>query len=318
MPIADVFASSTGGGTTIISDGKAKLVAALDFTTMSTTSLSTDGDYTLATTSASSVTSLTVKVKNMANNVGGIMDVASGKLTITIPTTITSTFGTGYWSTLHSPLIAIDMRQFADILADVNLQKWDLIMDVEHEQIYTTANAIPVTVGNCELNLGFTVGMSTYFSAATVPVKWYYNRLRSDASFGTPAGDGSYYWGANFKTNATGQGGDPNNSFKLNSAPFSSLYTGGPTKSRNVYNAYGSSTNYYTSTLTEGYRYYNSGQINGPINQDWNYALNTNVGAFRTGNTNDIWATITPMRSGGSGATNFKITKISFYIRERV
>lgn len=318
MPIADVFATSTGGGTTIISDGKSKLVGALDFTTMGNTSLSTDGDYTLATTPASSIASLTVKVKNMANNVGGSFGVSSGKLVLTAPTTVTSTFGTGYWSTLHSPFIAIDMRQFAEILADVNLQKWDILMDVEHDQIYTTANAIPITNGNCELNTGFTVDMSPYLSSGTLPTKWYYSRLRSDAATGSGAPDGSYYWGASFKTSSTGQSGDPNNSFKLNSAPWSSLYTGGPTKTRTIYNTNAGQVNYFTSTVTDGYRYYSTALINGNTSQDWNYTLNTNVGAFRIGNTNDVWGTISPMRSGGSGATNFKITKISFYIRERV
>jgi hypothetical protein len=266
----------------------------------------------MATTPASSVASLTVTSKNMASNPSGSFAITGGKLVINVPSGSTSTFGQYYWSATHSPFLSIDMRQFAEVLADVNLQKWDLVMDVDHDQFYTSPNAIPTNPGNYEVNMGFTCGMSAYLANATIPSKWWYSRLRCDANSGTAAGDGTYYWGKNGRGTATDQAGDPNSNFKTNSAPWSSLYTTGPTKTRTLWDTSFCGVTYYTPTLVDGYRYYYAASLNGN-NQDWNSTAN----AWRAGQTNDVAATISAMRTGGSGTTSFKILKISLYLRER-
>jgi len=313
MPICPVYPDSSGGSSppVILSDGKLKLLAAIDFSTCSPATL-TDGDYVMPATGASSVTCVTVTSKNMASNPSGSFAITGGKLVINVPSGSTSTFGQFYWSATHSPFLSIDMRQFTEVLADVNLQKWDLVMDVNHEQFYTSPNAIPTNPGNYEVNMGFTSGMSAYLANATIPLKWWYSRLRSDASGGALAGDGSYYWGKNGRGSSTDQAGDPNSNFKTNSAPWSSLYTTGPTKTRTLWNTSFCGVTYFTPTLVDGYRYYYAASVNGN-NQDWNSTAN----AWRAGQTNDVAATIGAMRTGGSGATSFKILKISLYLRER-
>jgi hypothetical protein len=314
MPICPVYPDSSGGVTpapTIVSDGKLKLLAAIDFSTCSPATL-TDGDYVMATTPASSVASVTVTSKNMASNPSGSFAITGGKLVINVPSGSTSTFGQFYWSTTHSPFLSIDMRQFAEVLADVNLQKWDLVMDVDHEQFYTGPTAIPTNPGNYEINTGFTCNMSAYLANGTIPPKWWYSRLRSDAAAGYPAPDGTYYWGKNGKTTTTDQAGEQNYTFKTNSAPMSSLYTTGPTKTRTLWDTSFCGVTYFTPTLVDGYRYYYSASVNG-TNQDWNSVGN----AWRPGQTNDVAATISAMRTGGSGASSFKILKISLYLRER-
>ena len=325
MPITDVHAPAGTASVAVsvatpVSDGKLKFLAGFDFSTLGTQSLSTDGSQSVATCAGSSVESLTVVTKNMANNVGGVFNIASGKLTMTVPTTNTSTFGQYYWSTLHSPFIAIDMRQFAEVLADVNMQKWDIVMDVEHESIFSSPLGPVITIANVELNTGFTVGLSTYLSSGTIPSRWYYSRLRSDAAAGS-AMDGSYMYGMNCRTNTTQQGSYTSFRFKTASAPFDSLYTTGATKTRVVYDSYMSYSSYGTSTLITGFRYYSFGQTNDTVADEWQWNTNNNgsvnLGAFRLGNTNDIWATISPLRSSGSGATNFKISKIMFYLAEK-
>lgn len=325
MPICDVHAlagtaSVAASAAAPVSDGKLKFLAGFDFSTLGTQSLSTDGSQSVATCVGSLVQSLTVVTKNMANNVGGVFDIASGKLTITAPTTNTSTFGQYYWSTLHSPLIAIDMRQFAEVLADVNMQKWDIVMDIEHESIFSTPNGPVITTANVELNTGFTVGLSTYLSSGTVPTRWYFSRLRSDAQ-GASTVDGTYWYGMNNRSTTIQTGGPSTNLFKTSQAPFGSLYTTGATKTRVVYNSYMPYVSYGTSTLTDGYRYYNFSQMNGSAVDEFQWNTNNNgsvnLGAFRLGNTNDIWATISPQRTSGSGSTNFKISKIMFYLAEK-
>jgi len=313
MPIGYCFpdASSGSSPSVIVSDGKLKLLAAIDFSTCSPATL-TDGDYVMPATGASSVTSVTVTSKNMANNPSGSFAIVGGKLVINVPSGSTSTFGQFYWSTTHSPFLSIDMRQFAEVLADVNLQKCDLVMDVDHEQFYTSPNAIPTNPGNYEVNMGFTCGMSAYLANGTIPPKWWYSRLRSDAQGGQLASDGAYYWGKNGRGSATDQAGEPNNSFKTNSAPWSSLYTTGPTKTRTLWDTSFCGVTYFTPTLVDGFRYFYGASVNGS-NTDWNSTTNT----FRAGQTNDVAATIGAMRTGGSGATSFKILKISLYLRER-
>lgn len=313
MPICPVYPDSSGGSSPpiIVSDGKLKLLAAIDFSTLSPATL-TDGNYVMATTPASSVESVTVTSKNMASNPSGSFAIAGGKLAINVPSGSTSTFGQFYWSATHSPFLSIDMKQFAEVLADVNLQKWDVVLEVDHDQFYTSPNANPINPGNFEINMGFTFGMSAYLSSATIPTRWWYSRLRCDANAGGGAPDGSYGWGRNARLNATDQSGDPNNNFKTNSAPWSSLYTTGPTKTRVLWDTSVCGVNYYTSTLTDGYRYYYNPLVSGGA-QDWNSTTN----AWKAGNGNDVAATISAMRTGGSGATAFKISKISFYLRER-
>jgi hypothetical protein len=312
MPISPVFPDSSGGSSPpiIVSDGKLKLLAAIDFSTFSPATL-TDGNYVMATTPASSVASVTVTSKNMASNPSGSFAIVGGKLAINVPSGSTSTFGQYYWSATHSPFLSIDMKQFAEVLADVNLQKWDLVLEVDHDQFYTGPNAIPTNPGNFEINMGFTFGMSAYLANATIPTKWWYSRLRSDSQAGYPASNGDYAWGKNGRLTSTEQSGDPNNNFKTNSAPWSSLYTTGPTKTRTIWDTSFCSATYYTSTLTDGYRYYYNPLVSGA--QDWN----TTTNAFKVGNGNDVAATISAMRTGGSGATGFKILKISLYLRER-
>jgi len=321
MPISDVHAPAGSGSVAAsapssVSDGQLKFLAGFDFSTSANQSLSTDGSQSVATCAGSLVQSLTVVTKNMANNVGGVFDIASGKLTITAPTTNTSTFGQYYWSTLHSPFIAIDMRQFAEVLADVNMQKWDIVMDIEHESIYSTPNGPVITTANVELNTGFTVGLSTYLSSGTVPTRWYYSRLRSDAQ-GTSTVDGTYWYGYNNRSTTIQTGGFQTHLFKTNMAPYNSLYLTGATKTRVVYNSFMPYVSYGTSSLTTGYRYYNFSQMNGSAVDEWQWNTNSLAGAFRLGNTNDIWATISPQRTSGSGSTNFKISKIMFYLSEK-
>lgn len=313
MPIGNCFPDASGGSSppVILSDGKLKLLAAIDFSTLSPATL-TDGNYVMATTPASPVASVQVTSKNMASNPSGSFAITGGKLAINVPSGSTSTFGQFYWSATHSPFLSIDMKQFAEVLADVYLQRCDVVLEVEHDQFYTGPNAIPTNPGNFEINMGFTFGMSDYLSNATIPARWWYSRLRSDAQAGYAASDGNYSWGRNARNTSTEQSGDPSNNFKTNSAPQSSLYTTGPIKTRVLWDTSVCGVNYYTSTLTDGYRYYYNPLVSGG-SQDWNSTTN----AFKVGNGNDVAATIGAMRTGGAGPTAFKISKISLYLRER-
>jgi hypothetical protein len=196
------------------------------------------------------------------------------------------------------------------------MQKWDIVMDIEHESIYSTPNGPVITTANVELNTGFTVGLSTYLSSGTVPTRWYYSRLRSDAQ-GTSTVDGTYWYGYNNRSTTVQTGGFQTNLFKTNMAPYNTLYSTGATKTRVVYNSFMPYVSYGTSSLTAGYRYYNFSQMNGSAVDEWQWNTNSLAGAFRLGNTNDIWATISPQRTSGSGSTNFKISKIMFYLSEK-
>lgn len=325
MPIAEVFPSGgTGGTTTTISDGKAKLVAQVDFSTFSNVTY-TDGDYVLNTTAASQIPSITMRVKNTANNVGGSIGVSGGKIVANCPTTITSQYGYGYWATTtHSPMLAFDMRQFAEILGDTTFSKYAIIMKVEGLNPFYTApyGVLPTNIGNSEIDVGFTYIMDPYWSNGTAPPRLWGLRLRSDANAGMTTQDGqTSAWGHSGRVglNSFGysQSGPPATQFKLNPDPYKSLYTTGPTSLTICTTNRHCDGRFGTATLPE-WKYTNTiDLINNQNNYEWDPTANTNTGAQLSYMTNDVWATFHFQRTSGTGSTNFGFQKVSFYIVER-
>ena len=324
MPIADVFSTGTGGGTpTIVSDGTKKLVASVDFSTQTPQVFSADGDYTFTTAAGSAVSTLTAKFKYLANNNGGTIQVTGGKLTANIPTTVTSLWALGYWSATPCPFMAFDLRQLSsEILADVNFQKWSVVVEAECDPMFSgVAYNAPANQSLSQINIGVAQGMDPFWAgSATKPVRFSSSKLRSEAATG--AGLISNYMIGNdtytgstpaFGANATGL-----NNWSLNTSPYNSfVVNGGPTKISALYNCL--STYSTTSTSTARQVWFANSNLLGTITYgEWSPVTNAGVGSYTATASNDIWGFLSWCRTGNTGTTSWKVSKINVYIVERL
>lgn len=327
MPIADCFsAEDGGGGTVIVSDGQKKLVASIDFTTLGNQSFSTDGDYTLLTAAGSSVPSVTAKIKNIAVNTGCSISISGGKLIGNVPATANSLFAGGYWATVQSPILGIDLRTVSsDILGDVNFNKYAVIVEAETDGMWTTNFNTPTNSSLSQVNVGVAQGLTTYWTGQiTRPVRYITSQLRSEGGAGS-ATLASYYYGL---TDAIG-GGNPTpfttigrqlSLYTTNTAPYNSFtQNGGPNKISALYSGYYGYHQYSTPTATA--RDYNNILVagSGTVEQ-WNPANNANAGGFGATSNNDLWAIVSWCKTGNvnSGPTSWAIKKLNMYIIERV
>lgn len=323
MPIADVFDTGSGGGGTVtVSDGKKKLVAGIDFSTQSSQTFSADGDFTFTTSPGSSVTTVTGKWKNLGNNTGGSMAITGGRLVANTPTTITSQFGKWYWSTLHAPVLAFDIRNIsAEILADVNFEKWQIVVEAEYDPMFTVAGAVYTsTVGTyCWANAGVLQGGTAYFNGSqTYPTRFQSAAFRAEAVTGTAANYPYNIFNMLGNAPAAGQTGATVGQFSLNPTPWSSFANPGPIKWGCTYSARVSRNFFATSTAR--FSYYNgiTDAFAGGSDfwQNWNPTLNTNTGAYLATSSNDVWAFLSFSRSTGGGTTSVKVKALNIYIQE--
>ena len=321
--------SSGGGGTVVVDSGGKKLLAEIDMSQQNFTTMAADGDYVFNCTGLSLLTNLTGKLKNRANcGTGGSVQISGGKLRFDVRTA-TSLYGTGFWSSTHSPLIAWDLRAFSDISGDTLWQKWNIIIEADVDPIYVgPANGTsPQNPANCNLDIGITVGMSAYFSSNTQPDRWAYTFLRSNHGTGTPANSSntSYAWGVDCKTSgATHQMSIGWGDFNGDTSPFGTLYTSLPTGVCVVANSRSFYTGYKNSNFTSSipwYRYYSSASFgltswSGDVPDDF-IVGGTTPGSWRIANQNDLWMTCAGIRTGGTAATTFAISKLRIFISER-
>jgi hypothetical protein len=326
MPIAEVFPEANGGGTIInVSDGNKKFVASIDFTTLSNQSFSADGDYILATAVGSSVPTVTAKIKNIGNNAGCSIGISGGRLVGNVPSTVNSLFGMAGWSANAAPVMGIDIRTVSsDILADVNFNKYAVIVEAEVDGMWTTNVNTPTNSSLSQVNVGIAQSMSTYWTGGvTRPARYITSYIRSEGSAGS-ATLSSYGTGI---TDAIGQG-TPTlaaifrnlNQYAINTAPFNSFsQNGGPNKISALYSGYYAYHQYSTPTAT--IRDYNNMQSvgTGTVEQ-WVPANNINAGGYNVTSTNDLWAIVGWCKTGntGTGPTSWAIKKLNIYIIERV
>lgn len=330
MPIANVFQDPSSGGTTIITTatGGKKLVASIDFSLAANSSinLSADGNYTFTTTATSSVATLTGRLKNIGNNSGGSWAVSSGKLVGNTPSTVTSPWGKMYWSSVHAPFLAFDMRQFAEVAADTGLEKWSVICEIEIDPMFTYSSGTwTSTCGIYQwLQAGVAQGMDAYWAGSqTSPSRWFGALHRSESATATSASAWPYGmsfqmgWGAASSSHMTGV----LSAYALNTtAPYNTVSTTPISKyGASWSNRHASNYFYNGSALI---KYFNGPNDpisgNGSAYTNWDPAANTNTGAFIQSATNDVWGYVMMSRSTGSGATSTKINKINFYIVENL
>jgi len=325
MPIADVFAAADGGGgTVIVSDGNKKLVATIDFTTQPNQAFSADGDYTITTAAGSSVPSVTAKIKNIGNNAGCSIGISGGRLVGNVPATINSMFGLAGWSTNHAPVMGIDIRTVSsDILADVNFNKWAVIVEAEIDGMWNTNINTPINSSLSQLNVGVAQGMTTYWTGgSTRPTRFITSYVRSEGgvgsatlstygngitdSIGSPAGFGAIFRNLN--------------QYALNTAPFNSFtQNGGTSKISALYSGFYAYHQYSTPTAT--IRDYNNMQSAGTGTvEQWVPANNANAGGWNATSTNDLWALVSWGKTGNvnTGPTSWAMKKLNIYIIERV
>lgn len=326
MPIADVFSTSSGGGTVIVSDGNKKLVASIDFSTLPNQAFSADGDYTLATAAGSSVSSVTAKIKNIANNTGCSIGISGGKLIGNVPATLNSMFGLFAWSTNHAPVLGIDIRTVSsEINSDVNFNKYAVIVEAEVDGMWTTNVNTPTNSSLSQLNVGVAQTMTTYWTGgSTRPTRFKTAYVRSEGS----AGSATISTYGNGLTEAIGGGSPPTGAalfrnlgqYSLNSAPFNSFtQNGGTNKISTYYSGFYGYYQYSTSTATV--RDYNNINLAGTGTvEQWVPANNANVGGYNPTSTNDLWAIVSWGKTGNvnTGSTSWAIKKLNIYIMERV
>jgi len=325
MPIADVFSTSDGGGgTTIVSDGKKKLVASIDFSTQASQTFSNDGDFTFTTAAGSSVPTVTGKWKNLANNTGGSMQITGGRLVANVANNVTSQFGRWYWSTLHAPVLAFDIRTISsDVLSDVNFEKWQVVVEAEYDPMFTVAGAVYTSqVGTyCWANAGVLQGGTAYFNnSATYPTRFQSAACRAEAVTGTATNYPYNIFNWLGSTPAGGNTGNTIGQFSLNTAPWNSFSNPGPTKWGCSYSAR-SSRNFW-ATSTQRFVYYNGTtdamSASAAYWQNWDATANTNTGGYLATANNDVWAFLTFSRSTGTGTTSVKVKALNIYIQEVV
>jgi hypothetical protein len=324
MPIADVFAAADGGGTVIVSNGAKKLVATIDFTALPNQSFSTDGDYTIATAAGSSVPSVTAKIKNLGNNAGCSIGISGGRLIGNVPSTVNSMFGLAGWSSNHAPVMGIDIRTVSsDILADVNFNKWAVIVEAEIDGMWTTNVNTPTNSSLSQLNVGVAQTMTTYWTGgSTRPTRFITSYVRSEGSAGSATL-------ASYGNGVTDSIGNPPSfgaifrnlgQYAANTAPFNSFtQNGGTSKIAALYSGYYAYHQYSTPTAT--IRDYNNMQSAGTGTvEQWVPANNANAGGYNATSTNDLWAIVSWGKTGntGTGPTSWAIKKLNIYIIERV
>lgn len=323
MPIVDVFASSDGGGTTtIVSDGKKKLVAGIDFSTQATQTFLNDGDFTFTTTSGSSSPTITGKWKNLANNTGGSMSITGGRLVANVASNITSQFGKWYWSTVQAPVLAFDIRNISsDLLADVNFEKWQVVVEAEYDPMFTVAGSVYTSTAGvyCWANAGVLQGGTAYFNGtATYPTRFQSAAFRAEALTGTAANFPYNIFNMLGNTPAAANTGNTVAAFSTNTAPWNSFANPGPTKWGCTYSA--RNTRNFFATSTQRFVYYNGSQDayggGGDYFQNWSPTLNTNAGGYFATANNDVWAFLCFSRSTGSGITSVKVKALNIYIQE--
>jgi hypothetical protein len=328
MPVGNCFpdASASGGSSTpmVVSDGKKKLLATIDFSAQGSQVFSADGDYTFTTAAGSQVETVTGKWKNLANNTGGSISIAGGKLVANVPTTLTSMFGKYYWSALHAPVLAFDIRQFPDLVADPNLLSSTIIVEGVIDPMFTKAgNVYTSTVGSayCWAHAGIMQGATAYFAGtqATGPLRYRSAAYRCEAS---GAGTASNYPYNIFDSTGSAPSGSNAGAtiaqFSLNPAPWNSFAIEGITKLGTTWSARHSHDFFGTSTAK--FHYYNgtTDNMQGSSSywQNWDPTLNTATGGYGATSNNDLWAFIGFSRSTGSGTTTVKFSKINIYIVE--
>lgn len=326
MPIADVFQTEDGGQTIIASDGQKKLIASIDFSSLPNQSFSADGDYTLATEAGSSVSSLTAKIKNLAVNTGCSIGISGGRLVGNVPATANSLFAGGYWAAVQSPILGIDLRTLsAELLADVNFNKYAVIVEAEVDGMWTTNFNTPTNSSLSQVNVGVAQGLTTYWTGGiTRPPRWITSQLRSEGGVGS-ATLANYNYGL---TDALGGNnltpfttiGRQLSLYTNNVAPYNSFtQNGGPNKISALYSGYYGYHQYGTPTATV--RDYNNILVagSGTIEQ-WNPANNANTGGFGATSNNDLWAVVSWCKTGNlnTGSTSWAIKKLNMYIIERV
>lgn len=328
MPICQVFpdASASGGSSStpiIVSDGKKKLLATIDFSAQGSQIFSADGDYTFTTAAGSQVETVTGKWKNLANNTGGSMSIAGGKLVANVPTTLTSMFGKYYWSALHAPVLAFDIRQFPDLVADPNLLSSTIVVEAEIDPMFTKVGTVYTsTVGSayCWAHAGIMQGATAYFAGtqATGPLRYRSAAYRCEAVTGTAT---NYPYNIFDSTGSAPSGSNSGATiaqFSLNPAPWNSFAIEGITKLGTTWSARHSHDFFGTSTAK--FHYYNGTTDNmqgtGSYWQNWDPSLNTNTGGYGATSNNDLWAFVGFTRSTGSGVTAVKCSKLNIYIVE--
>jgi len=322
MPIANVFPEGSGSGTvTVVTTGKKKLLATIDFSAQTNQSFTADSDVTFSTSAGSDITAISGKWKNLAN-LGGSMQITGGKLVANTNTVITSLFGRTYWSTLHAPVLAFDLRQFADVLADVNFKNWRVIVEADFDPMFTVSGSTYTSqVGTyCWTHAGVIQGGSNYFAGIdTYPTRFMSTAFRTEAVTGTASNQAFsiFHWSG--YTPSGSSGGNNLSQFATNNAPYNAMANPGPTKWGISFSARHSIGHYETSNGTS-FKYYNGirdTQEGGPYYyQNWDNTANTNTGAWVSSSTNDLWGFIAFSRSTGSGATSVKCNKINIYIAE--
>jgi hypothetical protein len=328
MPIADCFAilsaSVTASGTTsVISDGKKKLLASIDMSAQAPTVFSADGDYTFTTAPGSCVPTVTGKWKNLANNAGGSMSIAGGRL-VANATAVTSQFGKFYWSTVHAPVLGFDIRTISsELLADVNFEKWQVVVEAEYDPMFTRAGSVYTsTVGTmCWANAGVLQGGSAYFGGgATVPTRFQSAAVRAESVTGTANNYPYNIFNLLGASPNPGLTGSTIAQFALNPAPWNSFALDGPTKWGCTYSARATKNFFATSTARFVYTNGNQdtivGGIGGDFWQNWNPTTSVNAGTYIPTANNDVWAFLCFSRSTGGGATSVKVKAINIYLQE--
>lgn len=323
MPIVPVFPdSSSSGTTTIISDGKKKLVAGIDFSAQSSQTFSADGDFTFATTAGSAVATVTGKWKNLANNTGGSIQVTGGRLVANVGNNITSQFGKWYWSTAHAPTLGFDIRTISsEILDDTTFEKWQVVVEAEFDPMFTRVGSVYTsTVGTyCWANAGVLQGGTAYFGGgATFPTRFQSAAYRAESVTGTAANYPYNIFNMLGSAPNAALTGNAISQFSLNTAPWNSFALDGPIKWGCSYSA--RATRNFFATSTAKFTYYN-GNIDaiaggGDFWQNWNPTTNTNVGSYVATANNDVWAYLQFSRSTGSGTTSVKLKALNIYIQE--
>lgn len=326
MPICQVFseASVSSSTPTIISDGKKKLLATIDMSAQAPTVFSADGDYTFTTAPGSSVQTVTGKWKNLANVSGGSMSIAGGRLVGNVGNTVTSQFGKWYWSALHAPVLGFDIRTISsDLLADVNFEKWQVVVEAEYDPMFTRVGSVYTSTAGtyCWANAGVLQGGTAYFSGvAAAPTLFQSAAVRAEATSGGANSIPYNIFNMLGSSPNPAQTGNTIAQFALNPVPWNSFALEGPTKWGCTYSARQTRAFFATSTARFAYTNGNMdtrvGGVGGEFWQNWNAATPVNVGGYIPTANNDVWAFLSFSRSTGSGATSVKVKALNIYIQE--
>ena len=324
MPISDVYAPASGTSTLIVSDGKKKLLATIDFSTQGPQVFSADGDYTFITAPGSQFSSLIGKWKNIANNSGGSFQVTGGRLVANIPTVATSMFGKYYWSALHAPVLAFDLTQFGDVVSDPNLLSSTIVVEAEFDPMFTKVGTVytsAVGAAYCWAHAGVMQGATAYFAGTQAggPLRYRSAAYRCEAAGAGTATNYPYnIFDSSGLTPASSNIGNTIAQFSLNPVPWNSFAIEGVTKLGSTWSARHSHDFFATSTAK--FHYYNGTTDNmmgtSSYWQNWDPTLNTGTGGYGATSSNDLWAFVAFTRSTGSGTTAVKCSKLNIYIVE--